>query len=195
MECGGPYGSSQTASSAAVQLGWAAKKSSSFPRLIRLLNMARPFPSAPCAWKTCLAISRPIVITSDTDASLKWCSTLHFGTSMPSAGRPPHHKRPRVCFSAQTGKHSLVLSLTAFDQYCDKKVPCLPVVLSTSMHVVLGAARAQHQHCPLSPMRCSNGATGVHHAARRRRWITACCARTASDDAGDRFLSSHIAGS
>ena len=25
--------------------------------------------------KTCLAISRPIMLTSDTDASLKWCST------------------------------------------------------------------------------------------------------------------------
>ena len=28
-------------------VGWAAKKSKSFPRLIRLLNTARPFPSAP----------------------------------------------------------------------------------------------------------------------------------------------------
>jgi hypothetical protein len=28
--------------------------------------------SAPCAWKTVLAISNPIVVTSDTDASLKW---------------------------------------------------------------------------------------------------------------------------
>ena len=33
--------------------------------------------------------------------------------------------------------------------------------------------------------RCSNEATGVHHAARRRRWIAARCARAASSDAVD----------
>jgi hypothetical protein len=41
----------------------------------------------PYYWKTCFAISKPIVLTSATDASLKWCHQhLHFGTSMPSGG-------------------------------------------------------------------------------------------------------------
>jgi hypothetical protein len=53
--------------------------------------MTCPEVSAPCAWKTCFAISNPIVLTSDTGVSLKWCyQHLHFGTPMPSRGRPPH---------------------------------------------------------------------------------------------------------
>jgi hypothetical protein len=36
-----------------------------------------------------LAISRPIMITSDTDASSSGAQHLHFGTSMPSGGVHP----------------------------------------------------------------------------------------------------------
>jgi hypothetical protein len=49
--------------------------------------------SAPCAWKTCFAISSPIVITSDTDASPKGDQHLHSGTSMPSGGVHPIRSR------------------------------------------------------------------------------------------------------
>jgi hypothetical protein len=45
-----------------------------------------PDASAPCAWNTSFARSNPIVLTSPTDASFKWSSTPHFGTSMPSGG-------------------------------------------------------------------------------------------------------------
>ena len=81
------------ASSATRHRGWAAKKSSSLPRVSRRLNTARPAASALCAWKTCLAISRPIVVTSDTDASLKWCSTPPLWYIDAVGGRPPHHIR------------------------------------------------------------------------------------------------------
>ena len=52
---------------------------------------ARP---ATLTWprKTYLAISRPIMITSDTDASLKWCSTPPLWHIDAVGGRPPHHK-------------------------------------------------------------------------------------------------------
>jgi hypothetical protein len=76
------------------QLGWAAKKSSSFLRVIRLLNIARPRPSTR-SMKTYLAISRPIMITSDTDASLKWCSTPPLWHIDAVGGRPPHHQSAR----------------------------------------------------------------------------------------------------
>jgi formylmethanofuran dehydrogenase subunit E len=33
------------------------------------------FRSAPCTWNTLFAKSKPIVLTSPIDASLKWCSS------------------------------------------------------------------------------------------------------------------------
>ena len=41
----------------------------------RRVNTCAPCSSAPCAWETCLAISSPIVVASDTDASLSGEST------------------------------------------------------------------------------------------------------------------------
>src|SRR3954466_1578276 len=55
--------------------------------------MTCPEVSAPCAWKTCFAISNPIVLTSDTSVSFKWCyQHLHLGTPMPSRAAPPHQR-------------------------------------------------------------------------------------------------------
>jgi len=55
-----------------------------------LRNTTCPDASAPCAWNTCFAISKPIVLTSDTDASSKWCHQhLHFGISMPLGASTP----------------------------------------------------------------------------------------------------------
>src|ERR671927_667021 len=73
------------------QRGWAAKKASTWSRRSLLRNTTAPVALAPCAWNTCLARSRPIVLTSSTDASLSGPQHHHLGTSMPSRGRPPHH--------------------------------------------------------------------------------------------------------
>lgn len=74
---------------ATVQGGCAAKKSSTFARLSRFEKTPRPRESEPCAWNTFFAISRPIVVTSGTDASLRMVATLHSGTAMPSGGVHP----------------------------------------------------------------------------------------------------------
>ena len=46
---------------------------------------------APCAWNTFLARSRPMVLTSSTDASLRWSSTPPPWHVDAVGGRPPHH--------------------------------------------------------------------------------------------------------
>ena len=55
-----------------------------------LRNITFPAASVPCAWKTRLAISKPIVLTSSTDASLY----VVFDTTLwhidAVGGRPPH---------------------------------------------------------------------------------------------------------
>src|SRR5829696_7099873 len=56
------------------QRGWPAKNVSTCSRLSFLRNTTAPDTLAPCAWNTCLARSRPIVLTSSTDASLRWSS-------------------------------------------------------------------------------------------------------------------------
>src|SRR3954447_12384940 len=56
------------------QRGWPAKNVSTCSRLSFLRNTTAPDTLAPCAWNTCLARSRPMVLTSSTDASLRWSS-------------------------------------------------------------------------------------------------------------------------
>lgn len=53
------------------------------------LNICFTLAFTPCAWKTAFAISNPIVITSDTEASLSDARHLHSGTPGPS-GASPH---------------------------------------------------------------------------------------------------------
>src|SRR5918995_229706 len=61
---------------ATKHLGCPAKNASSCPRRSFLRKTTAPDGSAPCAWKTAFARSRPIVLTSPTDASFAVvCST------------------------------------------------------------------------------------------------------------------------
>jgi hypothetical protein len=54
---------------ATTQRGCDAKNPISFARGTRRLKSIAPDASAPCAWKTCFAISRTIAVTCDTGAS------------------------------------------------------------------------------------------------------------------------------
>src|SRR5919112_5026614 len=61
---------------ATKHLGCPAKNASSCPRRSFLRKTTAPDGSAPCAWKIAFARSRPIVLTSPTDASFAVvCST------------------------------------------------------------------------------------------------------------------------
>src|SRR5215204_7721005 len=86
------------------QRGWPAKNVSTCSRLSFLRNTTAPDTLAPCAWNTCLARSRPIVLTSSTDASLRWSSNTTTlarrccrGASTPSLEDDdvPHRLAPR----------------------------------------------------------------------------------------------------
>src|SRR3954469_15278819 len=79
------------ASIATTQRGWPAKKVSTCARLSFLRKTTAPDALAPCAWNTCLARSRPMVLTSSTDASLWWSSTPPPWHVDAVGGRPPHH--------------------------------------------------------------------------------------------------------
>ncbi len=71
--------------------GLTAKKVSTCSRRSFLRNTTAPDALAPCAWNTCLARSRPMVLTSSTDASLRWSSTPPLWHVDAVGGRPPHH--------------------------------------------------------------------------------------------------------
>ena len=73
------------------QRGWPARKVSTCSRRSLLRNTTAPDALAPCAWNTCLARSRPMVLTSSTDASLRWSSTPPPWHVDAVGGRPPHH--------------------------------------------------------------------------------------------------------
>src|SRR5215207_694846 len=73
------------------QRGWPAKNVSTCSRLSFLRNTTAPDALAPCAWNTCLARSKPIVLTSSMDASLRWSSTPPPWHVDAVGGRPPHH--------------------------------------------------------------------------------------------------------
>src|SRR3954447_23644934 len=79
------------ASIATTQRGWPAKKVSTCARLSLLRKTTAPDALAPCAWNTCLARSRPMVLTSSTGASLWWSSTPPPWHVDAVGGRPPHH--------------------------------------------------------------------------------------------------------
>src|SRR5271166_6292139 len=74
------------------QGGKAAKKASTSGRCSLRRSTALPEASVPCAWKTRLAMSRPIVVTSMADGSSQLVALNSFesGTPMPNRSRPPH---------------------------------------------------------------------------------------------------------
>jgi len=76
-----------------IQGACAAKNPRSFGRVTRLRNSTCPAASAPRAWKTCFAMSNPIVVTCSVDASFSDSSTPSPWHADAVGGRPPHHPR------------------------------------------------------------------------------------------------------
>jgi hypothetical protein len=61
-----------------------AKKACTWPRRNRFLSTMLPSAAMPWTWKTCLAKSRPIVVTCMADGSpLVAFDSHHLGTLMP----------------------------------------------------------------------------------------------------------------